>query len=96
MDHAKARIYGVWCQIAAFAGALLAIIYLNTPWLYIFGTASVLALLAAAVILGLYWRCPHCRRHLPADGRIFDLRDCPRCGVDLGLMPEEAAENTES
>ena len=93
MDHRKARFYGVWCQVIAFGGVILAIVYLNTAWLFVFGTLGILAGLASVAILGMFWRCPHCRKHLPTDKRIFDIRDCPRCGQDLGLLPEEPQEN---
>ena len=97
MDHRKARFYGVWSQVIAFGGIILAIVYLNTPWLYIFGTLGILAGLASVVILGLFWRCPHCRKRLPVDNRIFDIANCPLCGQDLGLAPpEEIQENTDN
>ena len=96
MDHRKARFYGVWCQVIAFGGIILAIVYLNTAWLYIFGTLGILAGLASAAILGLFWRCPHCRKRLPRDSRIFDVKDCPHCGQDLGLIPPDDAKESDN
>lgn len=89
MEHRKARFYGIWCRIAAFVLIVLAIVYLNTPWLYIFGTLGIAAGLASAVILGLFWRCPKCRRRLGADKGILDIRVCPHCGEDLGIEEPE-------
>lgn len=96
MDHRKARFYGVWCQVIGFGGILLAIVYLNTPWLYVFGTLGILAGLASVAILGLFWRCPHCRKRLPVDSRIFEIKDCPRCARDLGLPSPENPQNPDN
>lgn len=87
MTHQNARFCGIWCRIAAFVLILLAIVYMNSPWLYIFGTLGVLAGLVSVVILALFWRCPRCRRRLGMDSRILDIRNCPHCGLDLGTAP---------
>ena len=95
MDYRKARFYGIWCQIAAFGLIILAIVYLNSPWLYIFGTLGVLSGLVSAVLLLLFWRCPRCRRRLPADKGIFEIRECPFCLEDLKLEPMETQSPAE-
>ncbi len=89
MDHKRARLYGIWGQILGFGLVILAIVYMNTPWLYIFGTLGVLCSLAAIVVLFLFWRCPGCKKRLPADNQIFEIKTCPHCGAALGLEPAE-------
>lgn len=94
MDHRKARLYGIRGQIIGFGLIILAIVYMNTLWLYIFGTLGVLCSLAAIVVMFLFWRCPCCQKRLPRDNQIFEIIACPHCSANLCLAPvkEETAD----
>lgn len=39
-------------------------------------------LIASAVVLWVYWRCPHCHKRLPWQSE-RDIQECPECGGQL-------------
>lgn len=64
------------------AGVLCALLYPTLPDKAVAWYLPVLLGLLAVffVLLAVWWRCPHCERHL---GRLGDQEFCPYCGKPL-------------
>lgn len=74
----KAKRTGGYCIAAALAFGVIAI--LTEVHFFLFILLGFL--IAAAVVLWKFWRCPHCGRRLPWQSE-RDIKECPECGGKL-------------
>lgn len=70
------------CYILLAATVLLVMIGLAWKWNEgVVALAGLGGIGTVYCILMIFWRCPHCDRHL---GRLSDMKYCPHCGKSLG------------
>ncbi len=67
-------------------GILLLIIAINGTGLFqvIVGIIGSLLTILGYILFLLFWKCPYCHKHLPANG-LLGITTCPYCGNDLEL-----------
>ena len=92
MDLRKIRLVVLWTRVLGIALIVAAVIFRDTPWLYIFGMVGILCGAVSPVLLILLWRCPACRKLLPSGEQMLELRTCPHCGKELELDEEQNCE----
>ncbi len=70
-------------NILLFAGMVLLIIFIfmdsENP---VIGIIGMIISVMGFVYYGIFWRCPHCSRHLPMQGTL-GMEHCPYCGNKL-------------
>ncbi|MFB0917537.1 MAG: hypothetical protein QMB63_00520 [Clostridiaceae bacterium] len=50
----------------------------DSPYLQVVKTISVIIISVGFILMLLFWRCPNCKKSLPA--REFFIDYCPHCG----------------
>lgn len=64
-------------------GILLLLIACITDYMTpLLSIAGIVAACMGYVFFWLFWRCPHCGRHLPMQGMLF-IEVCPYCSKEL-------------
>ena len=86
MNYRKANL---WNNILIVVAVIIAFLTYGFSGLaqYIIGGVAVLILIAALVIKGLYWRCPHCKSMLPWKSFTAPVH-CMQCGKKLDDPPQ--------
>lgn len=84
MSPILARQRALWLSTP---GAILMCIGLNLKhetWMLILALLGLVAVLAGAVLMFRFWRCPHCKERLPQKNVYAGVFvHCPYCGQPL-------------